>query len=164
MLDKLLKLADGPLQDLLAKSGGNPQSAAAVKESFMEVIQSQASSGNFEGIMEMFSGKETSSDSPAVSHLTGDLTNGLSQKLGIDSQKAMSIAAAALPMLLNLFNKQVNDAPQPNEDIMNSVVKSMKGDGGSGLDDLLGSVFGGGQGKGGLDLGGIIDIGKGLFK
>ena len=164
MLDKLLKLADGPLQDLLAKSGGNPQSAAAVKESFMEVIQSQASSGNFEGIMEMFAGKETSSDSPAVSHLTGDLTNGLSQKLGIDSQKAMSIAAAALPMLLNLFNKQVNDAPQPNEDIMNSVVKSMKGDGGSGLDDLLGSVFGGGQGKGGLDLGGIIDIGKGLFK
>ena len=164
MLDKLLKLADGPLQDLLAKSGGNPQSAAAVKESFMEVIQSQASSGNFEGIMEMFSGKETSSDSPAVSHLTGDLTNGLSQTLGIASQKAMSIAAAALPMLLNLFNKQVNDAPQPNEDIMNSVVKSMKGDGGSGLDDLLGSVFGGGQGKGGLDLGGIIDIGKGLFK
>ncbi|OOG71116.1 DUF937 domain-containing protein [Algoriphagus sp. A40] len=164
MLDKLLKLADGPLQEMLAKSGGNPDSAVAVKESFLEVIQNQASSGNFEGVMEMFSGNETLPDSPAVNHMTGDLTNGLSQKLGIDSQKAMSIAAAALPMLLNLFNKQVNDAPQANEDIMNSVVKSMKGGGGSGLDDLLGSVFGGDKGKGGFDLGGIIDIGKGLFK
>ena len=47
---------------------------------------------------------------------------------------------------------------------MNSVVNSMKGGDGAGLDDLLGSVFGGGKGKGGFDLGGIIDIGKGLFK
>ncbi len=164
MLDKLLQLADGPLQDLMAQAGGNPSTAGAVKESFLEVIQSQAKSGNFEGVMEMFSGKETKPDSPAVDHLAGDLTAGLSQKLGIDSQKAMSIATAALPMLLNLFNKQVNDAPQPNEEIMNSVVKSMKAGGGSGLDDLLGSVLGGGSGKGGLDLGGIMDFGKGLFK
>src|SRR5690606_593854 len=164
MLDKLLKLADGPLQELLASKGVNPKSATAVEETFLEVIQKQASSGNFDGVMEIFSGKETEPDGPTANHLKGDLVSGLSSKLGIDSQTAVSIATAALPILLNLFNKKVNDAPQPNEEIQKSVVKNMQSDDGGGLGGVLSSIFGEDASPGSIDLGGVIDLGKGLFK
>ena len=76
----------------------------------------------------------------------------------------MGIAAAALPMIMNFFNKRVNDAPQDNNDIMSSIVSSLQGGQGKvGTADLLGSLLGGG-GKGGMDLGGLMDMGKGLFK
>lgn len=142
MLDSLLKSADGPLKDIMANFGGNPESAGSVRDTFLNVIQSQAKSGNFDGVMEMFSGRETDPEGPVATSLKGDLGNGLSQKLGIDTGQALSIAAAALPMLLNLFNKKVNDAPQANEEIQESVVKSMKEEDGAGLGGLLGSIFG----------------------
>ncbi|GAA0878077.1 hypothetical protein GCM10009119_10450 [Algoriphagus jejuensis] len=163
MIDQLLKAADGPLKDLLGQTGGNADSASAVKETFLGVIQKQASSGNFDGVMEMFSGKETDPDSPTVNHLKGDLVSGLSEKLGIDSQKALSIASVALPMLLNLFNKKVNDAPLANEEIQESVVDSMKNGEKSGLGSVLSSIFGSDNNPSAIDLGGVIDLGKGLF-
>lgn len=164
MFENLLKSAEGPLKDLLANVGGDPGSAGSIKETFLEVIQSQAKSGNFDGIMEMFSGKDTDPDGPTVNNLKSDLSSGLSQKLGIDTGKAMSIAAAALPMLLNLFNKRVNDAPQPNEEIQESVVKSVKNGDGTGLGGILSSIFGADDDPNPIDLGGVIDFGRGLFK
>jgi len=166
MIDQLLKSADGPLKDLLAQTSGDADSAGTVRETFLEVIQTQARSGNFEGIMEMFSGSETPADGATVNHLKGDLGDKLSEKLGIDTDKALSIAAAALPMLLNLFNKKVNEAPQPNAEIQESVVKSMKEDegDGTGLGGILSSIFGADADPSAIDLGGVIDFGKGLFK
>jgi len=64
---------------------------------------------------------------------------------------------------MNFFNQKVNDAPQDNNDIMNSVAKALQGGQGAGGADILGSLLGGG-GKGGMDLGGLMDMGKGLFK
>lgn len=85
------------------------------------------------------------------------------EKLRLNSQQAISLAAAALPMLMNFFNQRVNDAPQDNNDIMNSVAKALQGGPGAGGADILGSLLGGG-GKGGMDLGGLMNMGKGLFK
>jgi hypothetical protein len=85
-------------------------------------------------------------------------------KLGISNQQAMGMAAAAIPMIMNFFNKRVNDAPQDNQDIMSSIVETVQGKSGKiGAGDLMGSLLGGGKG-GGMDLGGLIDLGKGLFK
>lgn len=168
MLDKLLKMADGPLQDALAKSGVNasPGTAGAIEDVLGSLLQKQAKSGNLDAVMEMFSGKETSPNSPVVNNLSGDLANGLASKLGIDSKQAMALAATALPLLMNFFNKKVNDAPQDNEDIMSSIAKSLQGGGnGGGLESIMGSLLGGGGSKGGgMDLGGLMDLGKGLFK
>lgn len=164
MIDELLKSANGPLQDLLANAGGSRDTADAVKETFLELIEEKAKSGDFEGIREMFSGNETPADSPAVDHLKEDLGSGLSKKLGIDTDKAISIAAQALPLLLNIFNKKVNDAPLPNEEIAESVVKSMKKEGGSGLGGVLSSIFGADDDPKAVDLGDVINFGAGLFK
>lgn len=164
MIDKLLKSANGPLQDLLASAGESPNSSAAVRESFLAVIQRQASSGDYSGILEMFSGSETAADSPTVNHLKGDLGSGISEKLGIDSDKAMAIAAQALPLLLNFFNKRVNDAPQPNQEIAESVVNSMKKNDEGGLGEVFSSIFGTSNDTDSFDLGDVINFGSGLFK
>lgn len=167
MLEKLLKMAEGPLQEVLAKTGNNagPGSASAIEEIFASLLNKQAKSGNLEPVKEMFSGKETAPNSPVVSNLSGDFSKGIADKLGIDSKKAMAIAAVALPLLMNFFNKKVNDAPQDNNDIMSSIAKSLQGGGNSGgLEDIMGSLLGGGKKDGGMDLGGLIDMGKGLFK
>lgn len=166
MLDQLLNLAEGPLEEMLA--GMNQQSpkssAGALKESIFSSIQKEISTGDLSAVKEMFSGSETSPDSPVINKLQGDVSNSLIDKLGISKEQAMGIAAAALPMILNFFNKRVNDAPQDNEDIMSSVISSLQGDSGKiNTGDLLGSLMGGKNG-GGMDLGGLMDLGKGLFK
>lgn len=98
--------------------------------------------------------------------MKGDLSQGLTDKLGIDSKQAMAMAAGALPLLINFFNKKVNNAPQANDDIMSSIVKPIQGDGnGGGLESIMGSLLGGGRNKGGgMDLRGLMDLGKELFK
>lgn len=167
MLDKLLKMAEGPLQEALAKSGtsAGPGTASAIEDVFASLLDKQAKSGNLEPVKEMFSGKETPANSPVVNNLSGDLSQGIADKLGIDSKQAMSIAAAALPLLMNFFNKKVNDAPQDNDDIMSSIAKSLQGNGnGGGIQDIVGSLLGGDKKGGGMDLGGLMDLGKGLFK
>lgn len=168
MLDNLLKMAEGPLQEALAKSGtsAGPGTASAIEDVFASLIDKQAKSGNLEPVKEMFSGKETPASSPVVNNLSGDFTQGIADKLGIDSKQAMAMAAAALPLLMNFFNKKVNDAPQDNEDIMSSIAKSLQGGGnGIGLESIMGSLLGGSGSKGGgMDLGGLMDLGKGLFK
>lgn len=167
MLDKLLKMAEGPLQEALAKSGNNarPGTASAIEDVFGSLLQKKAKSGNTDAVKEMFSGRETPSSSPVVNNLSGDLSEGLMEKLGIDSKQAMAIAATALPLLMNFFNKKVNDAPQDNEDIMSSIAKSLQGEGnGGGLESIMGSLLGGGDKGGGLDLVGLMNMGKSLFK
>lgn len=165
MLDQLLNLAEGPLEEMLAgMNQSNPKSSASVlKESIFSSLQKQVVSGELDGVKEMFSGSETSPSAPVINQLQGNVSEGLIEKLGISKEQAMGIAAAALPMIMNFFNKRVNDAPQDNQDIMSSVVAALQG--GSGKlnpTDLLGSLMGGGK-NGGMDLGGLMDLGKGFF-
>ena len=165
MLDQLLKLAEGPLQEMLQGMNQNKDGASAIQNSITSSLQKRIAAGDTSAIKEMFSGKETSPGAPEINSLQGDVSEGLIEKLGISKEQAMGIAAAALPMIMNFFNKRVNDAPQDNNDIMSSIVSSLQGGQGKvGTADLLGSLLGGGGGKGGMDLGGLINMGKGLFK
>ncbi|MGM0946727.1 MAG: hypothetical protein ACQEW9_16240 [Bacteroidota bacterium] len=163
MLDQLLKMADGPLKELLSNSNvpAGPGAAGAIEETLSSILQKKAQSGDLGALKEMFSGSDTNPNSPEVKNLASEMSEGLMSKLGIDSGQAMSIAMAALPMLMNFFNKKINDAPQDNSDIMNSVIGALQGKGGQA--DILGSLLGGGKGGGGMDLGGLMNMGKGLF-
>ncbi|UZD23258.1 DUF937 domain-containing protein [Algoriphagus halophytocola] len=165
MLDQLLKMADGPLQEMLAGMNQDSSGASAIKDSLQNSLQKRVAAGDTAAIQEMFSGKETSPDASIINNLQGDVSQGLMDKLGISKEQAMGIAAAALPMIMNFFNKRVNDAPQENNDIMSSIVSSLQGGQGKvGTADLLGSLLGNGGGNGGMDLGGLMNMGKGLFK
>jgi len=165
MLDQLLKSAEGPLMDILGQVDKEkaPQSAGVIKEQVLLSLQEQVKSGDFSALTEMFSGKETSNSSSAVNNLEGNVSQSLMDRLGIDSATAMKMATLAIPLLMNMFNKKVNDAPQANDDIMSTIAKSLQGDGAGGS-DILGSLLGGGDGKGGMDLGGLMNMGKSLFK
>lgn len=166
MIDQLLKLAEGPLQDMISSMNQDQsgQSASVVKDTIFSSLQSQINSGNLDVVKEMFSGSVTSSNAPVVQNLQGGVADDLMGKLGISNQQAMSMAVAALPMIMNFFNNRVNDAPQDNQDIMSSIVDSLQGKSGKiQSKDLMGSLLGGGKG-GGMDLGGLMDLGKGLFK
>ena len=166
MLDQLLKIAEGPLKEALAgiDSKKAPQAMNVVKESVMDSLKNQVASGNLDIVQEMFSGKETKSTSPIVSELQGDISKNLMSKLGIDSSTAMKMATIAIPLLMNMFNKKINDAPQANGDILSSVVDAIKGGSGGALGNMLGSILGGATGgKGGIDLGGLMNLGKSLF-
>jgi hypothetical protein len=111
----------------------------------------------------MFSGSETPPDAPVIQNLQGGVADDIMGKLGISKDQVMGISAAALPMIMNFFNKHVNDAPQDNQNIMSTIVDSVQGKSRKiGAGDLMGSLLDGG--KGGMDLGGLMDIGKGLFK
>lgn len=165
MLDQLLKMADGPLQEMLSSMNQeNPSgTASALESSLGKVLQNKIASGDTSALMEMFSGKETSSTSKVLQGIQGDVVSDLIGKLGISKAQAMGIVSAALPIIMNYFNKKVNDAPQANEDIMSSVIDSLQGKSGKiDTSDLLGSLMGGG-GKGGMDLGGLMNMGKVLF-
>lgn len=165
MLDQLLKMAEGPLQEMLERMNQDKAGASAIKESISSSVQKRVSNGDTAVIEEMFSGKETSPETPVVNSLAGDVSQNLMDKLGISKEQAMGIAAAALPMIMNFFNKRVNDAPQDNNDIMSSILSSLKGGQGKvGTGDLLGSLLGKGDGNGGMNLGGLMNMGKSLFK
>ncbi|MHA7128348.1 DUF937 domain-containing protein [Algoriphagus namhaensis] len=166
MLDQLLKAADGPLKEMLAgMNQPNPDATAgALEDSLGSILKKKVASGDTSALMEMFSGSETNPGSSVIQGLQGDVVSDLIGKLGISKEQAMSIAAAALPMIMNFFNKRVNDAPQDNSDIMSSVISALQGGKGK-VDpsDLVGSLLGGNSG-GGMDLGGLMNMGKGLFK
>jgi uncharacterized protein YidB (DUF937 family) len=164
MIDNLLKLANGGLANLLENVGENRGSTDTVRETFLELIQEKAKSGDFGAIEEMFSGSETSTESPAVSNLKSDLANSLSQKLGIDTDKALALAAQALPFLLNIFNQKVSNSSMPKEDLISSVIKSFQGENSSGLGGMLSSIFGSDDDPKAIDLGDVVDLGIDLFK
>ncbi len=166
MLDQLLKMAEGPLKDALAgvNSEKSPAAMDIVKETVMNSLKNQVAKGDLGTVKEMFSGNPTDASNPVLNGLTGDVSQNLISKLGIDSSTAMSMATAAIPMLMNLFNQKINDAPQANTDIMSSVIDTIKGGSGGGIGSMLGSILGGATGgKGGMDLGGLMNMGKGLF-
>lgn len=165
MLDQLMKLAEGPLMDALGQVDKDKAAASAgvIKEQVTLSLKDQVMSGDLGTLSEMFSGKDTSTASSAAKNLEGNVSQSLMDKLGIDSATAMKMATVAIPLLMNMFNKKVNDAPQDNGDIMSSIAKSLQG-GGGGSADILGSLLGGGSDKGGSGLGGLMDIGKSLFK
>jgi len=109
-------------------------------------------------------GSETPPDVPVIQNLQGGVADDIMGKLGISKDQTMGISATALPMIMNFFNKRVDDAPLDNQDIMSSIVDSLQGKSGKiGTTDLMGSLLGGGK-SGGMDLGGLMDLGKGLFK
>ena len=168
MLDQLLSMAEGPLQEMLAGMNQNQAGASAsiLKDSIASSVQKQVTSGDLSAIKEMFSGGETSPDAPVINNLQGDVSANLMDKLGISKEQAVGIAAAALPMIMNFFNKRVNDAPQDNNDIMSSLISSVQGGKGNiNPTDLLGSLMAEGKGgSGGMDLGGLMNMGKDLFK
>jgi hypothetical protein len=113
MLDQLLKIAQEQLADHYY---ADPQVENQVAESTANVAGSSiinsvidlAKSGQLNGLLNMFSGKQVGATSGLVGTLMPGVVNSIAGKLGVDASTAQMLASKAVPFVLNLFNGQVN--------------------------------------------------------
>lgn len=186
MLDQLINLVKehaGPLIN------NDPAIPADKKEEAINVTgtsiagglqQILSNGGGISEVMKLFAGKADVNQSPVTQQVSGSVTDNLSSKLGIPAQQAGGIASSIIPAILGKLVNKTND-PNDNsfniQDIFNqfsggktsgmdvgAMLNKFKGgldkdgDGDVDLSDLA-SMFGGGDGGGG-----ILDRVKGMFK
>ena len=138
LTDELINLSKGPLSNAFNGMPGfenvnmNDLTGAAGK-SVVDAVMQQLQSGNFNSLLEMFSGKKTSENHEAVSELQNPVASDLKNQFGFSQQTAQQLAMLAIPILLNLFNQKVSDAKT----------------GGFNINDLI-TQFTGNQGSGGI--------------
>ena len=132
------------------------EASKTVGASVFEALAGQVSSGNIGGLAEMLSGKDTGSDNPIVSSLTGTVVENLSKQNGINPALASTIASVAIPFILNMFNKQAGTAQAGGMDMGSLISGALAGGnqgGGGMLGNLLGGILGGNNNQGGGSLG-----------
>lgn len=130
--------------------------AQTAGSSIFESLASQIGGGNIGGLTEMLSGSDTDANHPVAQDMQGNIVESLIQKSGISPAMASTIAAIAIPMVMNMFNKQAGEAQSGGMDMGSLISGALAGGGNAGgggglLGGLLGSVLGGGnQQQGGM--------------
>lgn len=144
MLDNLIALVKENASEAIINNPAIPNehndaAISSVAGSIVNTFKSQASSGNINGLMDLFKGGSIANNSisGAISqNAVGELT----KKFGIDSAKANSIISSLLPVVMNKFVSKTND---PNDSSFD-------------LKGIMSAVGGG-------NVGGILNTVKGLF-
>jgi hypothetical protein len=156
MLDQLLNAAKGQIGDVLSKNDVSMDKADDIAslsgEAVKEEVLSQATSGNLDGIMSLFSGKASADQSnPIVAGITSTLTDKVVSSLGLESGTAKSIATTVIPMVVKMISSkfQSGDAPNTQEGLMDSlgmdsgnIMDQAKGMLGDKAKDMLGGGLG----------------------
>jgi hypothetical protein len=173
MFDQLLQMATGQIAEQLqghdeVHEGNHADVVSTTGSSILETLTSQVSGGNMGGLMEMISGSQTSGDSPIVSSIASNVVSNLVQKNGLSAGAASSIAAIAIPMVMNMLNGKVQNAQSSGGLDIASIVGSLAGGGGqqsSGAGGMLGNLVSGFLGGGNNNGGGnaTADIVSGLL-
>jgi len=115
MLDQLLNLAKNHLADQFFADPDvdnqiAEQSANVAGDSIINSIMDMAKGGQLNGILNMLSGNQTSSNSPIVNMIMPGVVNTLAQKLGVNPNIAQMLASKAVPLVMNMLNGKVNRA------------------------------------------------------
>lgn len=152
------------VKDQITQSGGElpagvdiNQVASVASETVMSGFSKQAGSGDFSGILEMFSGSETQNDNPVMAGISPDLIQQLSSKLGIDSATAAGISNKILPIIMNAFNSK---AGANGFDIQGIIGQFKNGGIGNLIDGFMSDKSSNQKASNG---GGIFNLIKGLF-
>jgi hypothetical protein len=164
MLEQLISMAtsqlNGQLQDYPEVAGQNIDVANVAQtagSSIFETLASQIGGGNIGGLTEMLSGGDTAADHPVAQSMQGNVVTSLIEKAGISPALATTIAGMAIPMVMNMFNKQAGQAQSGGIDMGSLIAGAMGGGGNAGggglLGGLLGSVLGGGNQQQGGGMG-----------
>jgi hypothetical protein len=163
MLDSLIDLAKENLTGVVnsqpeLQNRDAQETAQVTGQTILEELTHQAQSGETLGIMEMLSGSQTNSGHPAVNSMLPGVVAKLASRLGISEGTARTLAMAAIPMILNMMNGQVNQAQKGGLDIGSMLGGLMGGGGLAGLGGLLGGNSGSSKDKGNSQdmLGGIL--------
>ncbi|MDL2215356.1 hypothetical protein LJC00_04125 [Dysgonomonas sp. OttesenSCG-928-M03] len=156
MLDNILELVKD--QVLPAITGNNEIPAdkkdAAVEtttSSILEGLKDQLIPDNLTEVMNMFSGNSPVSNfgnSVMVQGVQSTVSSALTNKVGLNSALATTIASTVVPAVISLFTKKVGDKDEPgfNVESLIAAITGNKGGGsqsGGGILDMLGGLFGG---------------------
>jgi hypothetical protein len=149
MLEQLMNLVRQEAPQALAGTGGLPhdqqdaiqtEAAHSVFSGMQDIAQTQGPAG----LKSLFSAAEHGDTSnPQMQMLTNNFAGSLSQKFGLGGGMGKTIAMALVPMILSRVFRRTKD---PNDNGFN-------------IQDMLGSLMGGGRSEGGL--GGMLGGGGG---
>lgn len=139
MLDNLINLVKEHAGDAIVNNNAipNEHNEAAIKttaDSILDTLKSQATSGNLNGIMDMFKGG--SAQQGMTGNITSAVTTNLMNKFGINNAQAQNIAGTLIPKVVESFVKKTND---PNDSSFNlqDIAKNI---GGGSLGNMLGGL------------------------
>jgi hypothetical protein len=105
MLDSILNAVKGQVGDVLSNKGvGADKLDDVVKlsgEAVQENLMSEATSGNLDGVLDLFKGNSaTDTSNPLVSGIVSSLTSKLTSSLGMGDSASGGIASAIIPMVI----------------------------------------------------------------
>ncbi|NDV95337.1 DUF937 domain-containing protein [Dysgonomonas sp. 521] len=148
MLDGILDLIKDQALGAVTQAGvpADKQSAAVetTASSIVDGLKDQLSLDNVSSLMSLFGGSSSSSSAlsasnPIVSSIQKTVVTSLSEKVGLNSAMANTIASTVVPALIGLLSKKSSD---PNDSFdFGSLLKSFTG-GGDSAGGLLGGLLG----------------------
>ncbi len=141
MFDNLLNLVKEHAGEAIVKNPAipNEHNDAAISEttnSIMNSLKGQASGGNTDNLMSMFSGGSVDEENPVVKQVSGNAITDLMKKFGIDNAQASSIVSSIIPTVMGKLVSKTND----KNDSSFSLDGIMSSLGGSGLGSMLGGL------------------------
>ncbi len=157
MFEQLQSLAGEIIPQALpqqAQQQGISESAVSqvASQSLFSGMQDILQQGGPSALKNLFQGaSQGDTSNPQMQQMTEHFSGNLTQKLGIGSGMARTIAMAAIPMLLSHFFNRTKDPNNSSFDITNILGSLM----GGGMAGGLGGMLGGGGGLGGM-LGGML--------
>lgn len=143
MLDNLINLVKEHAGDAIINNPviPNEKNDAAIGEtanSIMSALQSQASGGNIQNIISMFSGGNAAG-SPAASAISSTVVQNLTSKFGIEGSQATQIVQTMLPGILNSLVSKANDKNDSSFDVQD-IISKVSGNSG-GIGGMIGNLF-----------------------
>ncbi len=144
MFDNLLNLVKEHAGDAIIKNPAvpnekNEEAIHATTNSIMDTLKSQVSSGNMNGLMDMFKGGNVNA-SGISSSVNANVVTDLMKKLNIDQSAASGIASSLLPKVMESFVKKTNDPNDSSFDLQ-GIVSNLGGGGAGGIMDSIKGFF-----------------------
>lgn len=150
MLDTILNSAkDELLGQLGSKFNLNSDQAAktadAAKKSITDGLMKEVSSGNIDGLVNLFSGKASTAGNPIVDGIAKQLVTNLIQKVGLNQQIAGTVSAFVIPFLISKITgskKEGFGADDITSMLGGGIGDKIKSTLGGKLGGALGNIFG----------------------
>jgi hypothetical protein len=131
MLEQLTQLVQEFGQDAVVKNNAipNEKNEAVLKEtgdSIFSSLQNIASDVDLSQIVGLLQGKDIDKNNPTIQKITNEVSNSLTQKLGINSSDATATAASMIPKVLGSLINKAND-PKDNSINLSGLLDSLTG-------------------------------------
>ena len=110
--------------------------------SLLDGLKSTAASGGISSLTSMLGmGGKSSAGSGMGGGLESGVVSALTSKVGLSPAIAQKIATTAIPLVMSLMKKRVDDDNEPGFSI-ESLVGGLTGKSGGGIMNMLGGIFG----------------------